>query len=156
MITWLRASTVNTRNKLSHCMSMHSYYPSIKNQDLQKIFIVAISCLFYYQKLIVILKKDGKKEEPEDGRAMVFLSIYGSVPVLPDVSARAWRIVSKVLDILTWRTCCPFSLMFSASVPCLLECIIFTRILDNRLPLLQHFLLGVLWKPVAWLFLSNW
>lgn len=83
----IESSTVNTRNKPSHCMSMHSYSLSIKNQDLQKIFIVAISCLFYYQKLIVILKKDGKKEEPEGGRAMTFLSIHGSVPVLPDVSA---------------------------------------------------------------------
>lgn len=72
-------------------MSMHSYSLSIKNQDLQKIFIVAISCLFYDQKLIVILKKDGKKEEPEGGRAMTFLSIHGSVPVLPDVSASCWE-----------------------------------------------------------------
>lgn len=97
----MRVSTENTWNKPSYCMSMHSYYPLIRNQDLQKIFIVAISCLFYYRKLIVVLKKDGKKEEPEDGRAMIFLSIHGSVPVLPDVSARAWRIVSKVLAILT-------------------------------------------------------
>lgn len=83
----IESSTVNTRNKPSNCMSMHSYYLSIKNQDLQKIFIVAISCLFYYQKLIVILKTDGKKEEPEGGRAMTFLSIHGPVPVLPVVSA---------------------------------------------------------------------
>lgn len=75
-------------------MSMHIYYLSIKNQDLQKIFIVAISCLFYYQKLIAIPKKNVKKEEPENGKAMVFLSIQGSVPVLSGMSDRAWRIVS--------------------------------------------------------------
>lgn len=101
-------------------MNMHSYYLSIKKQDLQKIFIFSIYCLFYYQKLIVILKKDGKKEDPEDGRAMVFLSIHGSVPVLPDVSASCLEnsFLSSWLSLLEEHVL--FSLMFSARVLCLL------------------------------------
>lgn len=101
-------------------MSMHSYYLSIKNQDLQKIFIVAISCLFYYQKLIVILKKDGNKEDPEDGRAMVCFSIHGSVPMLPDVSVSCLEngFLSSWLSLLDEHVL--FSLMFSARVLCLL------------------------------------
>lgn len=59
---------------------------SIKSQDLQKTFIVVITCRFYCQRLTVVVEKDLKKDKPEDRKALVFLRIHASGPVSLGVS----------------------------------------------------------------------